>query len=130
MALTRWQLLRMSPEELDELFGTSEAGPLPDGEGTGTAMALPGTWLAIKIAWLARWFLWQGKVFDAKEGCLKNRFSPFSLKAIKAKVFGAAQRGLTRVTTVARSPFFSAGVHDGPNSPADVHNPESMAAAF
>ena len=90
MALTRWQLLRMSPEKLDELFGKSEAGPVPDGEGTGTAMALSGTWLAIKIAWLARWFLWQGKVFDAQAGSLKNRVTPFSLRAIKAKVFRGA----------------------------------------
>ena len=90
MALTRWQLLRMSPEKLDELFGKSEAGPVPDGEGTGTAMALSGTWLAIKIAWLARWFLWQGKVFDAQAGSLKNRVTPFSLRAIKARVFRGA----------------------------------------
>ena len=87
MPLTRSQLLKMSPEQLDELFGQSDAGPMPDGEGTGTAMVCPGTWLAKVIAWLARWFLWQGKVFNAKTGCLKNRIGPFSLLLIKAKVF-------------------------------------------
>ena len=87
MPLTRPQLLKMSPEQLDELFGKSEAGPVPDGEATGTAMACSGTWIAKIIAWLARWFLWQGKVFDAKEGCLKNRITIFSLLLIKAKVY-------------------------------------------
>ena len=28
------------------------------------------------IAWFARWFLWQGKVFDAAGGCLSNRITP------------------------------------------------------
>ena len=80
----------MSPEQLDELFGRSEAGPVPDGEGTGTALACSGTWLAVLLAWLARWFWWQGKVFRAKDGFLKNRVTPFSLLAIKAKVFSGA----------------------------------------
>ena len=86
MALDRSQLLKMSDEQLDELFGKSPAGEIPDGEGTGTALACPGTWAAKILAWLARWFWWQGKVFDAKRGCLENRVSAFGIRAIKATV--------------------------------------------
>ncbi len=34
-------------------------------------------------------FAWQGKVFDAKAGYLKNRILPFGLNAIIAKVYKA-----------------------------------------
>ena len=86
MALNRSQLLKMSYGQLDELFGKSPAGAIPDGEGTGTALACPGTWYAKILAWLARWFWWQGKVFDAQNGCLKNRVTAFGIRAIKATV--------------------------------------------
>ena len=86
MALDRSQLLKLSYEQLDELFGKSPAGPLPDGEATGTALVWPGKLLAPVIAWLVRWFWWQGKVFDASRGVLKNRVTAFGLRAIKATV--------------------------------------------
>ena len=79
----------MSREQLDELFTQSEPGELPDGEGTGTAVVCPGTFCAKIMAWLVRWFWWQGKIFNAQEGALRNRITPFSLKAIKAKVYKA-----------------------------------------
>ena len=34
-------------------------------------------------------FAWQGKVFDAKAGLLRNRIGPFGLNAIIAKVYKA-----------------------------------------
>jgi hypothetical protein len=86
MALDRSQLLKMSYGQLDELFGKSPAGALPDGEGTGTAIVWSGTWCAHFFAWIARWFFWQGKVFDAKRGFLKNRVTAFGIRAIKATV--------------------------------------------
>lgn len=39
------------------------------------------------IATLISHFAWQGKVFDAKAGYLKNRILPFGLNAIIAKVY-------------------------------------------
>ncbi len=86
MPLDRSQLLKMSYEQLDELFGKSPAGGLPDGEATGTAIVWPGTWCAPFFAWIARWFFWQGKVFDAQGGTLKNRVTAFGIRAIKATV--------------------------------------------
>ena len=85
--LTTVQLLKKSAAELDALFAASPAGPIPDHEATGTAIVCPGTICSRLVAWFARWFLWQGKVFRAGEGCLRNRVSPFSLTAIKADVY-------------------------------------------
>src|SRR4051812_30182210 len=87
MAVNRAQLMKMSQAQLDELFKRSRAGNLPEGEGTGTALVWPGTWRCKFLAWLARWFFWQGKLFHGSEGWLVNRISPFSIRAIRAKVY-------------------------------------------
>ncbi len=39
------------------------------------------------LAWFARCFFWQGKVFHGEEGWLINRVSPFSVRAIRAAVY-------------------------------------------
>ena len=87
MPLTAAQLLWKSPAELDKLFGKSPAGNIPDGEATGTAIVWPGTLCAKLVAWFARWFLWQGKVFDAARNCLVNRITSFGFTAIEARVY-------------------------------------------
>jgi hypothetical protein len=81
------QLLRMTTEQLDELFTNAPVGDIPDGEGKGTAIIAPGTALAPNIAAFLNYFAWQGKVFDAKAGLLKNLISPFGIAAIVAKVY-------------------------------------------
>lgn len=90
--MERSQLMKMSKEQLDELFKQSEPGDIPNGEGAGTAVVFPGTWLARFLAWLTRVFFWQGKVFNAEAGKLKNRVTPFSLRFIKAQVYKAPSR--------------------------------------
>jgi len=92
VALSARQLLRKRSEELDALFGASPAGPIPEGEATGAAIACPGTVLARILAWFARWFCWQGKVFDPAGGCLRNRITPFGFLAIKAQVYAGKSR--------------------------------------
>jgi hypothetical protein len=87
--LNRSQLLKMSSEQLDELFKQSAPGEIPDGEGAGTAVFFPGTWWAKCLAWLTRCLWWQGKIFSAGNGSLRNRITPFGLSAIKAKVYKA-----------------------------------------
>ena len=84
--LTADQLLGKSADELDVLFAASPPGPIPEGEATGTAIACPGTWRGRMLAGFARWFLWQGKIFDPVQHCLRNRITAFSLIAIKAEV--------------------------------------------
>jgi hypothetical protein len=81
------QLLEMSQQELDALFSAHDAGPLPDGEAKGTAIIAPGTAGSDKIAELINIFGWQGKVFDAKAGLLRNHILAIGLKAIIARVY-------------------------------------------
>src|ERR1043166_5064154 len=81
------QLLKMSQAELDALFTASPAGEIPNGEADGTAIVAPGTTYSEEIAGFINHFAWQGKVFDAAKGALKNRLLPFGLNAIIAKVY-------------------------------------------
>lgn len=81
------QLLELSQAQLDELFASSPAGDIPDGEAKGTAIIAPGTQYTAEIAELINHFGWQGKVFDAKRGMLKNRILVFGIQAIIAKVY-------------------------------------------
>lgn len=79
--------LKMSAEELDELFRNSPSGAIPDGEGKGTAIIAPGTAISDEIAWIVRIFSWKGKVFDAAKGELRNKILLLGHKAIIAKVY-------------------------------------------
>jgi hypothetical protein len=80
------QLLKMSQAELDELFTKSTTGEIPNGEAAGTAIVAPGSTYTAEVASWINHFAWQGKVFDAQNGQLKNRILPFGLNAIIAKV--------------------------------------------
>jgi hypothetical protein len=81
------QLLKMSQADLDALFTASEPGPIPNGQGEGTAIIAPGTVFSPELASFVSHFAWQGKVFDAKAGLLRNRILPFGINAIVAKVY-------------------------------------------
>jgi hypothetical protein len=81
------KLLTMSQAQLDELFSASPAGAIPDGEAEGTAIVAPGTAYSPTIAKFINNFAWQGKVFDAKKGVLRNKILPLGLNAIIAKVY-------------------------------------------
>jgi hypothetical protein len=83
------ELLKMTQAQLDELFTNSAPGEIPDGQADGTAIVAPGTSYTQEIAKFISLFAWQGKVFDAKKGVLKNRILPFGLSAIIAKVYKA-----------------------------------------
>lgn len=81
------KLLKMSQGELDELFTKSPAGEIPNGEANGTAIVAPGTSYSPNVAEFISNFAWQGKVFDAEKGMLRNKILPFGLNAIIAKVY-------------------------------------------
>ncbi|MEZ5831839.1 MAG: hypothetical protein R3D05_11720 [Dongiaceae bacterium] len=83
------QLLTKSQAELDALFSAHEAGPIPEGEADGTAIVAAGSSFSDDIAKWISIFAWQGKVFDAKSGTLRNRILPFGINAIIAKVYKA-----------------------------------------
>jgi hypothetical protein len=87
MAYDAAQLLDMTQTQLDDLFRASPAGPIPDGMAKGTAIIAPGTKYTETIAELVNHFGWQGKVFDAKKGVLKNKILIFGFEAILARVY-------------------------------------------
>jgi hypothetical protein len=87
MAYDVAKLLTLSQSDLDALFTKSPVGNIPDGEAEGTAIVAPGSTFSPTIAKFVSHFAWQGKVFDAKKGVLKNKILPFALNAIIAKVY-------------------------------------------
>ena len=87
MAYDAAQLMDMTQTQLDDLFKASPAGDIPDGQGKGTAIISPGTKYTESIADIINHFGWQGKVFDAKKGVLKNRILAFGFEAVVAKVY-------------------------------------------
>ena len=87
MAYTVDQLLETPQAKLDEIFSASPAGPIPNGEAHGTAIIAPGKRFTRETAAFINHFAWQGKVFDAKMGLLKNKILPFGINAIVARVY-------------------------------------------
>jgi len=81
------QLLALSQAQLDDLFRANSAGDIPNGPAEGTAIIAPGTRYSTLIAQVINHFGWQGKVFDAAAGFLKNRITAFGVEAIIAKVY-------------------------------------------
>jgi|ERR1700722_12928261 len=87
MAIDVPDLMKMSQQQLDDLFRNSPAGDIPNGEAQGTAIIAPDTVLEGLAAKLIHLFAWQGKVFDAAAGELRNKILPVGMKAIIAKVY-------------------------------------------
>lgn len=85
--------LKLSRDELDEIYKQATPGPLPTGDTRGTAI-VTGSLLPRTLARVARLFAWQGKVFDlfaenGNAGVLINKITPLSLNFIVAKVYRA-----------------------------------------
>jgi len=80
------KLLTMSQAELDSLFKSAEAGPIPNGQGKGTAIVAPGTPYTPEIAEFINIFAWQGKIFNAEKKVLVNEITVFGLNAVLARI--------------------------------------------
>ena len=87
MAVDIPQLMKMSQAELDALFTASPCGEIPNGDAAGTAIIAPGTQLEETAAKFIHLMAWQGKVFDAAKGELRNKLLPFGVQAVIAKVY-------------------------------------------
>src|SRR5512146_2569147 len=87
MAYNVQTLLAMTQTQRYGLFSASPPGDIPNGEAKGTAIIAPGTQFSESIAQIINHFGWQGKVFDAKKGLLKNRILAFGIEAIVARVY-------------------------------------------
>ena len=81
------EFLKMSSEQLDDIFRASDAGEIPKGEGEGTAIIAPGSAVSNNLARLVHLFTWKGKVFDPVKGELRNKILPLGHRAIVAKVY-------------------------------------------
>lgn len=82
-------LLKMTFDQLEDLFRNSPSGPIPNGAARGTAIIASGTSFSAEIAEIVNVFAWKGKEFDAEHGTLTNRILPFGLNAIVAQVYTA-----------------------------------------
>ena len=89
MALDVAQLLAMTSSQLDDLFKSSPAGPIPNGPANGTAIIASDTVFSKEIAEAINFFAWQGKTFDGAHGVLTNRISALGFNAIVAEVYTA-----------------------------------------
>ena len=86
------QLLGLRRAELDELFASAEAGPVPDGEYRGTLDPPAGRRAPRGLAASAGRLAWRGKVFDAGARRVTNRVLPFGVRAVSAEVYRGPSR--------------------------------------
>lgn len=112
------QWLKMSRQDLDEVYRQAEAGTVPHGETRGTAI-VAGSALAGFFAFVARCFAWQGKVFDIfappDRGILINKITPFRLTFIVAQVYKDASwldGKETIVIDYSKTSFFAKRIRD------------------
>jgi hypothetical protein len=87
LTIANEDLLSLSQAELDKLYRNSPLGDIPVGDTKGTAIVIPKSRLGRIATWLIRLLVWQGKVFNPAQQDLKNKVSPFGLKAIRARVY-------------------------------------------
>lgn len=84
-------LLSKDQEELDVLFRSSPAGPIPSGDSQGEAIVLSGGFWARLIARMVHDLAWQGKVFtpnpDGEGATLVNKLLPDGVQAVVARVY-------------------------------------------
>ena len=90
--MTADDLLKMSKDELDELFSKSPAGDIPVGDTDGTAIIASGTKFSSAISKFVTHFAWQGKVFkpdkkDPTRSTLRNKLTMLGFEAIVAQVY-------------------------------------------
>ncbi|GGC66782.1 hypothetical protein GCM10011504_50960 [Siccirubricoccus deserti] len=109
------RLLMMSRAELDELFATAEAGPVPGGEYQGTLILPLGVVPLRGIAASAGRLAWRGKVFDAEARRLTNQVLHLGVHAVTAEVRTGPSRLDGReciILDYSRSSLVARGVQD------------------
>jgi len=87
--------LKLSEQQLDDIFRNSPAGAIPNGQGEGEAIIAPGAAISHPIAGFIHIFTWKGKVFepdpaDPQRAILKNRLFFCGIEAIAAQVYRGA----------------------------------------
>jgi hypothetical protein len=77
-------LQRMSSNELERVFRSSPAGPIPAGQLRGTALFFPGTPACVPLARLIFLLAWKGKATEDPPRSLQNLVGPLGAEAIPA----------------------------------------------
>jgi len=80
------KLLTMTRAELDALWASADAGPIPNGDAEGTVFVAPGTPYTAEIAQFLNIFAWQGKIFNAEKMMITNKLTVFGLNAVLARI--------------------------------------------
>jgi hypothetical protein len=85
------EFLKLTGDQLDDIFRNGITGALPVGEGEGTAIVAAGSDISDNIARFVHLFGWKGKVFERdpenpNRGFLKNRLLLLGHKGIVAEV--------------------------------------------
>jgi hypothetical protein len=110
------EALRTAPRrELDELFRSAAAGPIPTGQTRGTAMLLPGNGFDRVLQTIIRWFWWRGKVFSPETRDLKNLVTPLGIPLIRAEVYEGDSwfsQGPAVILDYSRSSFLARKIRD------------------
>jgi hypothetical protein len=87
MPITTEDLMKMSAEQLVDLFVQAPPGDIPNREAKGTAIIEPATPLSPAIAETISIFASQGKTFDKTPDTLVNQITFFGVSAIEAKIY-------------------------------------------
>jgi hypothetical protein len=90
--VTAHEIPFLTGNELQVMFAQADAGDIPIGSGSGQALMATGTFAGRPLLALVRLLAWKGKVFDPDTHTLRNRITPFGLKAITADVYVDASR--------------------------------------
>ena len=77
-------LQRLTNSELDLIFRSRPAGPIPTGRMRGTALFLPGTPVCGAVARLVYLLAWKGKATEDPHRSLRNLVGPLGTEAIRA----------------------------------------------
>jgi len=87
MATAAAQLTGMSQTELDQMFSRGNIDQVPEGDAQGTAIVAPGSPISGLLAKLIHILAWKGKVIDPGGKGLRNKVTPFGIKAIRAEIY-------------------------------------------
>lgn len=81
------EIVRMTPRQLEVVYSNGSVTEVPDGDFLGTPVVLPGTPLGPMLTALLQATLWSGKLCDAANGTLVNKWGPAGLiRAIPAQL--------------------------------------------
>ena len=85
--LQNLDFVAMSQAEIDEIYKKSPVGEIPDGDSKGIAIIAAGSIVTRAIAFITRYFIWQGKVFHRDEDFFLNKLTMFGIRAVKGEIY-------------------------------------------